>query len=386
MAVALGVPVFAAPRLGVALVALGLGLVLTVLAALDHDGATGRAWDDLTWGDLATWVLRVAVVALFFLLFVLLGGGHASGVDMQAWRSGAGPGEWWLPLLPAVALVVPSVVTVVRRGSLPVAWLAHTAALVGVLLALRDAETIIWAVVGLAGAVVCVALAAGARWSHGGAHGWGLEVVALVAATVHAAVSVAAGVDESAFVLSAVLVGLGAVMLAYAALPVRLGFAYVGVLALSVAWWVQLADREVEVVEWWTLPVAAMLAAVGAVEWRRNHDASTWAIAAPALVVGLYPSLLVALSEDSLARLLAVTAVAILMLVVGIARSWQAPVLLAALALGFVAWTQGGPLVAYVPGWILLTGSGLVLLVIGIMWERSIALGRRTWSWLGDMQ
>ncbi|MBE7324126.1 zinc ribbon domain-containing protein [Nocardioides sp. Y6] len=386
VALALGVPVFATPRLGVALVALGLGLLLGGLALIGHDGATDRGWAELTWGDLATWVLRLAIAALFFLLFLLLGGGHASGVDMQALRGGAGPGQWWLPLLPAVALVAPSAVTVVRRRSVSVALLAHTAALVGVLMALRDAETITWAVVGLAGAVLCAALAAAARWSHDGAHGLGLEVAALVAAAVYAVVTVAAGFGESDFVLSAVLVGLGAVLVAYAALPGRLGFAEVGVFALALAWWVQLADREIEVVEWWTLPVAAMLAGIGAVRWRRDRGSRTWVTMAPGLTVALYPSLLVALSEDSLVRLVAVTAVAALVLVVGIANRWQAPVLLGALALAFVAWTQGGPLIAYVPGWILLTGSGLVLLVIGIMWERSIQTGRRTVAWLGAMQ
>lgn len=393
VAVALGVPVFAAPRLTVALVAVVLGVGLVALAVMDHDSADQRAWPDRSWGDDLTWVGRVAVGALFFLLYLLIGGGHASGADMDAWRSGAGSGQWWLPLLPAAALVVPSTVTVVRRGSVPVAVLAHLAALAGVLLALRDAEPILWAVVTLGAAVVSVAVAAVSRWSaldvsgvSGEGRGLALETIALVGATVYAAASVGAALDDSEFVLSAVLVGLGAVLLAYAVLPGRLGAAYGGVAALSLALWVQLADRGVDAVEWYALPTAAMLAMLGAVHWHRDRTTTTWLTMAPAVATGLLPSLLVALAGDSLVRLAAVTAVSVLLLVVGVAQRWQAPVVLSALALALVAWTQGGPLVAYVDGWVLLTGSGLVLLVIGIQWERSVALGRRTWTWLGAMQ
>lgn len=386
VALALGVPVFGASRLVVALVAAALGVALLALAVVGHDGSTQRRWDDHTWGDLLTWVGRAAVAGLFFLLFLLLGGGHASGVDMRAWRSGAGPGEWWLPLLPALALVVPSAVTAVRRGSVPVAVLAHAAALAGVLLALREAEPMTWAVVTLGAAVASVAVAAAARWSRVGTSDVALEAVALMGATIYAAAAVGSALDESDFVLTAVLVGLGAVLLAYATLPGRLGTAYVGVLALTLALWVQLESRGVDAVEWYTLPAAAMLAGIGAVQWSRDRGAPTWLTMSPTLVMGLFPSLLVGLSGDSVVRLVAVTAVAILVLVVGVAQRWQAPVLLAALALALVAWTQGGPLVAYVPGWILLTGSGAVLLVIGVLWERSIALGRRTWTWLGAMQ
>src|SRR5690606_36459630 len=209
-----------------------------------------------------------------------------------------------------------------------------------------------WATVTLAAAVLSVAVAAAARWNRLDSRDVGLEVVALAAGTVHGLAAVVAAVDESSeFVLSAVLVGLGAVLLAYATLPGRLGFAYVGVGALTSALWVQLVEHDVAV-EWYVLPPALMLLGIGAVQWARTRDHSTWVTRAPAITVGLFPPLVVALAGDSLVRLVIVTAVSALLLVGGIAQRWQAPVVLGALALVLVAWTQGGPWLAYVDGWI----------------------------------
>lgn len=383
---ALGIPVFATTRLGVSLIAVGVGTGLLALALVGQDAPASRRWAQLTWGDLLTWTGRLAVAGLFYLLFLLLGGGHETGLDMQAWRAGAGPGPWWLPVLPAAAIAVPSAVSAVRRDSVLAATFAHVAVLAGVLLALRNADPIVWATVTLVAAVVSLAVAAVARVAAESGREVGMEVVALVAAVIHGSAALAAATTVSDFVLTAVLVGLGALLLAYAALPGRVPFAYPGVIALTAALWVQLAAREIGLIEAWTLPAAAMFAGIGAVQWARDRGAPTWLTMAPALGLGLFPSLVVGVGGDSLLRLTTVTLAAALILVVGVAQRWQAPVVLAAIALGVVAWTQGGPLVAYVPGWLLLVGSGALLLAVGITWERSITLGRRTWAWLGAMQ
>lgn len=382
--VTFGIPLYAAPRGAVAIVAVAVGVALLVLALLGQDGMGGRM--PLTWGDLFSWVGRLALVLLFVLLLALVEGGHASGLDLQVIRGGAGPAAWWLPVLPAAALAVPSVVTAVRRDSLLIAALAHASLLAGVLVGLRDADGITWAVTALVGAVLSLAVAGGARWAAMESRSPAMEPLAFAAATVYAVTAVLAAADVDDFVLATVLVVLGALLVAYAALPGRLEVAYLAIMALTAGLYVQLVARDVSTVEWYALPVAAMLAVLGALQWLRDRKAPTFLTMAPAIIFGLFPSLMAAIADGPVWRLLAVTLAAALLLVVGTAGRWKAAVVLGAVALGILAVTQGGPLVAYVPGFLLLVGSGAVLLVIGVLWEHSIALGRRTYVWLEAMQ
>ncbi|GGD12222.1 SCO7613 C-terminal domain-containing membrane protein [Nocardioides daphniae] len=381
--VALGVPVVDAPRGAVAAVAAVVGLVLLGLAVLGRDGTFGHRFG---WGDLLSWTLRLALVLLSALLLALAEGGHASGLDLAALRGGAGPADWWLPVVPLVALALATTVTAVRRNDPSMAAFAHAAAVAGVLVALRDAEPVTSAVAALVAAVVAVAVAGGARWSALERGHWAMEPIALAAAAAYAVTAVTAGLDVDAFVLATVLVALGALLAAYAALPGRLEVAYVAIVLLGAGLWVQLVDRDVSTVEAYVLPVAALLAGLGALQWLRDRQAPTFLTMGPAIVIGLLPSLMAGIADDSPWRLTVVTLVAALLLVVGIARRWRAPLVLGALALGIVAFTQGGPLLAYVPNFVLLVGSGAVLLVVGVMWERSIALGRRTYALLAAMQ
>ena len=387
---ALGVPVMGAERGVVVAVAVAVGVLLTVLAMTGHDGVPGRsgASDGATasWGDLLSWTGRAVLPLLFWLVFLLAEGGMGSGVDLRAGIAGAGQASWWLPVLPAVAFVMPAILTAVRRDSVLMAALAHAGAVIAVLVALRDAEAITWSTVTLAATVLVIAVAAAARWAALSGRSVLMEPLAAAAGSVFATTAVATSFGVSAFVTAMVLVGIGALLLAYSALPDRLGVAYVATLAVWVGIGVLLGDRGVDTVELYTAPGVALLAGIGAIQWLRDRSAPTVLTMGPALAVALVPSLLVAVTSDSGVRLIAVTTACLVVLLVGMAMRWQAPVILAGACLVILAATQGGPLVAYIDGWVTLVLSGALLLLIGVLWERAITLGRRTSAWLNAMQ
>ncbi|WP_110240501.1 SCO7613 C-terminal domain-containing membrane protein [Nocardioides gilvus] len=387
-AAALGIAVMELPRTVVAVVAVVLGAVLTVLAVRGEDGEDDLAEPARTmgWGGLFTWVGRLSLLALFFFCYLLAEEGAESGLDLVAWTHEAGLAPWWLPALPAFALLVPTVVSAVRRDSVLLTLAAHVVGLLGLLVALRDAESIVWVVVGLVVSVLLVALGALSRMAALDGRSEATEVIALVSAVLAATVAFAASLDHTALTQACVLVGVGAALLAYAALPGRLVVAYPGALAVTVGIALVLAERGVGAIEAYTGPAVVLLACIGAVQWWRDHAAPTLLTMAPALAVALLPSLGVALVDGPLVRLVAVTVLSLVVLLVGLKWRWQGPVVVGAVALIWLALDQGGPIVEYVDGWILLIGSGAALLAAGVLWERSIAAGRRTVAWFSALQ
>lgn len=213
--------------------------------------------------------------------------------------------------------------------------------------------------------------------------GWWAEVdiLALITAAGYGVVAVAATFDSSPMWTAATTVYLGVVVLGYAALPGRLPFAYLGSALVSAGIDVWLSSSDVGAVEAYTGPLAVLLALVGVVQYRRDRTLPTRLVAGPALAVALLPSTLVAVSGGDEIRLGLVTAAAIILLVLGLVRSWQAPVSIGTLALVIIAITQGGPLIGYVPGWVTLGIGGAVLLAIGVAWERAVVAGRRATAW-----
>jgi hypothetical protein len=146
-----------------------------------------------------------------------------------------------------------------------------------------------------------------------------------------------------------------------------------------------LSAAEVGQVEAYTLPLALLLAGIVAVQWHRDPSRPTLLIAGPALSVALAPSLLVAVRDGDSARLTAVTLAAVAVLLAGLVRRWKAPVTVGGLVLAVAAVTQGGPLIGYVPGWVILGVGAAALLVAGVMWEKAVVAGRRANAWFGAL-
>ncbi|HEX7738035.1 MAG TPA: zinc ribbon domain-containing protein [Marmoricola sp.] len=178
----------------------------------------------------------------------------------------------------------------------------------------------------------------------------------------------------------------GVVACAHASAPHRLFLAYPGALSVAAGVWVLLGTNDVSNIEAYSLPFAAMLAAIGLVQAGRGKHPSTLLTAGPALVVAVGPSLVAALGTGQAIRLAAVTIVGVVLVVVGLDRHWRAPVTAGVVTLVVVAVTQGGPLVAYVPSWLTLSAVGALLLVIGIRWEAAVGAGRRAGVWYAALR
>jgi hypothetical protein len=211
------------------------------------------------------------------------------------------------------------------------------------------------------------------------------ELVLGALAVVVGAVAVVVAVDRSwphAACVTAAAYGIVAV--AYAALPARRAVVAVAVGALTAAVWVELANADVTTLEAWTLPLAALLLAAGLWSHRELGDHS-WLTAGPGLAVALVPSTLYSTVDDGLARPLLTVVTAVVVLVVGALRRWQALVVLGATAAAVVALTQLMPYAVLLPRYLTLGTLGVALLAVGARYEQRRADARHAVSWLASM-
>ncbi len=211
------------------------------------------------------------------------------------------------------------------------------------------------------------------------------EGVLLLGAAAGAWVAVLAADTRADGVLATTLVAAGVVVLAYAALPGRLPWSYPGAVVVWLGGEVLVDAAGVAAVEASSLPLAALLAGIGAVQARRRARAGepspTMLVAGPALAVALGPTLAVAIDRGDEVRLALVTAVALAVLVVGLQRRWRAPVTAGAVVLVAVAASQGGPVVGQLPTVVVLATAGAALLAVGVAWERAVRAGRQANAW-----
>ena len=215
-------------------------------------------------------------------------------------------------------------------------------------------------------------------WSGSGATGlvpWA-GLVALVVGTVP---SLAVGAGEGGLPLAR---HLGVVVLAGAVLVIRsrsarpgpLGWGATALLALATVLGATGGlDGPVELI---TLPAAAALALAGASTMGRSPALGSWPWIGPAAAMALVPSLLLATTAGPAARTALLTVGAAVVLVEGVRRRWQAPVLVAATVLAVHAVVQLSPFVALayqaVPRWASLALVGLVLLALGARYEARV--------------
>ncbi|MGN6252978.1 MAG: SCO7613 C-terminal domain-containing membrane protein [Marmoricola sp.] len=290
-----------------------------------------------------------------------------------------------LMLLPAIAGLALAVVAAARTRADGWVGASQVALLIAAVTALLDAPAGAWTVVGTLLAVGELALAARRASASGGARGF-LEDSSVAAAVPYAALAVVAAAAVSAERAAPVLVVLGVAVLVYAACPGRLRAGYLGALLVSAGVDTWLGAADVGVVEAYSLPLAVLLGALGAVQWSRDRTVPTRLVAGPALAVALLPSTVRAIGDGDAVRLAVVTAAAVLTVSVGLSRSWRAPVTVGGTVLVLVAVSQGGPLIGYVPGWVTLGAGGAVLLATGVAWERAVLAGRRAHTWYGTLR
>jgi hypothetical protein len=220
------------------------------------------------------------------------------------------------------------------------------------------------------------ALVAGALWRDRFAEGIALEGVGAGAMALGAAL---AATDEPW--LAVVLTASTAVLMVAGSAPARRLWLAAGAGTAVAATWAWLATFDVTLVEAYTLPAAAMALGAGAVARRRNPTFDSWSAFGPGLSVGLLPSVALVIIDGGLARPLAVTLAALVVLLAGARTRLQAPLVLGAGALLVVGLDALWPVAARVPRWAAIGTVGIALLWLGATAEHRLAqlkeLGRR---------
>jgi hypothetical protein len=154
----------------------------------------------------------------------------------------------------------------------------------------------------------------------------------------------------------------------------RLGWVSGGLLAAST--WVRLALSDVDAPEPYTAPAGAALLVVGYLRRRRDPSYRSWPAYAPGLALVLVPSLLRAVDDPGLWRPLLLGLTALAVLLVGVVRRLQAPLVIGGVVLAVDALVQLSPyladLYAAVPRWSVIGAIGLLLLGLGATYEARV--------------
>ncbi|MFC0005935.1 SCO7613 C-terminal domain-containing membrane protein [Micromonospora siamensis] len=136
--------------------------------------------------------------------------------------------------------------------------------------------------------------------------------------------------------------------------------------------WLLLADGGVVLLEAYTVPAAALALAAGLVALRGRPGLTSWLALGPGLAAGLLPSLvsvLVAAEPQPWRRLLLGVA-ALVAVLGGAVRRWQAPVLLGGVSLALLALHELVRSWDLMPRWIYLAVGGLALITLAATYER----------------
>lgn len=145
-----------------------------------------------------------------------------------------------------------------------------------------------------------------------------------------------------------------------------LGWGAVALLAIATT--LRLA-ADVEAPELYTIPIAVLLLAGGVRRLLSDPAMSTVRALSGGLVLGLAPSLLLALDEPVSLRGALIAAAGVGVLGAGVRARWAAPFLAGAATVAVLALRHLGPVAEGLPRWVSLGGAGLLFLLVGITWE-----------------
>lgn len=235
------------------------------------------------------------------------------------------------------------------------------------------------AVAGTAALVVAGVFAAGARFLADPERD-ALELAAMAAATL-----AFLPVSEDARWASIALLAAGTATAVVALRPQRRLLGWVAGVLLSVSGWIRLALADVETPEAYSTGPALALLVVGVLARRGDRELSSWRAYGPALTTGLLPSLALSLDGDGLTRPLLLGLPALVVLLAGVRSRLQAPLVLGAAVLALDALIQIAPYADAVPRWVSIGGAGLLLLVLGVTFERRLRNVRRLGAKLAEL-
>lgn len=135
--------------------------------------------------------------------------------------------------------------------------------------------------------------------------------------------------------------------------------------------------------EWYTVPPALVMIAIGVVAWR---DQSSWVYLGPGLLLGLVPSAVLANGNDNWVRVTCVVAAALVVIIVGAQRGLQAPFVVGALVLAKIGVWQFVDVAPLIPRWITLGTAGAILLAVGATYERRLTEAKQAARWLSALR
>ncbi|MEU4193879.1 DUF2157 domain-containing protein [Kribbella sp. NPDC026611] len=135
--------------------------------------------------------------------------------------------------------------------------------------------------------------------------------------------------------------------------------------------------------EWYTIPPAAILLALGILAWRNQ---SSWISLAPGLLLGLAPSTLIANTSDNWLRPTLVITTAVLLILIGVRYALQSPFLIGATAILKITLWQLLEVAPLIPRWITLATAGLILLTVGATYERRLTQAKQATRWVSSLK
>ncbi|MEV3934729.1 proline-rich domain-containing protein [Glycomyces sp. NPDC049804] len=179
--------------------------------------------------------------------------------------------------------------------------------------------------------------------------------------------------DAHGELIPAAQFGIYALALAGAAImaPVRKwGYVIASLCTGTLGWWSMLIALEVGTLEFYTAPPAAVLFLIGLWRLERRPETGSWSTLALPILVGIAPSLITAIEGGEEVRRVGVGAAAIAVIIAGLARRWQAPLVLGSIALAVMTINELTLLGGRIPVWIPPAIGGAILITVGATFER----------------
>jgi hypothetical protein len=179
--------------------------------------------------------------------------------------------------------------------------------------------------------------------------------------------------DEGANLIPAAQFGVYALALAGAAImaPVRKwGYVIAALCTGSLGWWSMLGTLEVETLEFYTAPPAAVVFLIGLWRLEKRPEVGSWSTLALPILIGIGPSLLMALEDGNEFRRVGVGAAAIAVIIAGLMRRWQAPLVLGSIALAVITVNELLLLRGHIPVWVPPAIGGAILITFGATFEK----------------
>ncbi|GAA1567302.1 hypothetical protein GCM10009789_20890 [Kribbella sancticallisti] len=200
----------------------------------------------------------------------------------------------------------------------------------------------------------------------------------------------AAALAEIVILLESATTGTGVILtitaaplVAYGMRPHRREALLIAGLLLAIANTAFVLGAGATTIEWFTLPPAAVVLALGLLAWR---DQPSWVYLGPGLLLGLVPSTLVANSNEDYLRTTFVVAAAVLIILIGSRHSLQAPFLIGAAVLLKITLWQFLEVAPLIPRWITLGTAGLILLTVGATYERRLQNAKHAARWVAALR